>query len=129
MYESFKKMPVFLKFITVHALACFVFAVMVLVPGMTITYNGEPMKSAELWDKGLALLIVFIGLSLPVAGVLLVKRSQYSRKFYSALLLLVMVVPYIYWQEYVSLIFGVAVSAAIIGYLFISGGVRAYFSS
>jgi hypothetical protein len=129
MYQAFKDMPTFLKFITAHALVCFVFFLAVVIPGIPITFNGEVMTSQDIWAKGLGLPIMAVGLSLPSAGILLLRRRQYCRHFYSITLLLVLIGPYVYWQEVRSFIFCVVLSGAIIGYLFLNGQSRAYFSS
>lgn len=129
MYQAFKEMPTLLKFITVHALACFVFFLAAVIPGIPITFNGEVMTSQQLWAKGVGLPIVVIGLAMPVIGVLFLRRWKYCRQVYSVALMSVMVVPFMLWQELASVIFGVVLSCAIIGYLFINGQARAYFSS
>ena len=129
MYQAFKEMPTLLKFITTHALVCFVFFLAVVIPGIPITFNGEVMESQELWAKGLGLPTMAVGLSLPVAGILILRRWKYCRQLYSAILLSVLVGPYVYWQEVSSLVFGVVLSCAIIGYLFLNSLSRAYFSS
>ena len=129
MYQAFKDMPIPLKFITAHALVCFVFFVVVVIPGISITFNGEVMDSSELWARGLGLPTVAIGLAMPIMGVLILKRWQYARQFYALLILSVLVAPYVVWQEPVSAAFGVVLSCATIGYLFINRRVCAYFSS
>ena len=129
MYQAFKEMPTLLKFITVHALACFVFFVAAVIPGIPITFNGEVMESQELWAKGIGLPTVAIGLAMPALGVLFLRRWQYCRQLYSVVLVSVMVVPVILWQELLSIIFGAVLSCAIIGYLFINRQSRAYFGS
>lgn len=129
MYQAFKDMPTLLKYITGHALVCFVFFLAVVIPGIPITFNGDVMESQELWEKGLGLPIAAIGLIMPVVGILILKRWQYSRHLYGLLLVSVLVAPYLVWQEPVSVAFGIVLSCAIIGYLFINRKARAYFSS
>ena len=129
MYQAFKDMPTLLKFITTHALVCFVLFVAVVIPGIPITFNGEVMESGELWARGLGLPTVAVGLTMPIAGVLILKRWQYSRQFYGLLLASVLVTPYIVWQDIILAGFGVLLSCAMIGYLFINKKARAYFSS
>lgn len=130
MHEAFKDMPTLLKFITVHALLCFaLFVVVVVIPGIPITFNGEIIDSSELWVRGLGLPTVVIGLTMPIAGFLMLKRWQYSRQFYAFLLVSFMVGPYVVWQQLVPMVFGVVLSCAIIGYLFINREVRVYFGS
>ncbi len=129
MYQAFKEMPILLKFMTVHALACFIFFLASVIPGIPISFNGEVMESQQLWAKGVGLYAMVIGLVMPVIGVLFLRRWQYCRQVYSVALLSVLVFPFVLWQELTSVIFGVALSCAIIGYLFINGQARAYFSS
>ena len=129
MYQAFKEMPTLLKFITAHALACFVFFLAAVIPGIPITFNGEVMESQQLWAKGVGLPTVATGLAMPVIGVLFLRRWQYCRQVYSVALVSFMVVPFVLWQELPLIIFGVVLSCAIIGYLFLNGQARAYFSS
>jgi len=110
MYQAFKDMPTLLKFITAHALVCFVFFLGVVIPGIPITLNGEVMESQEAWGKGLGLPIAAIGLIMPVLGILILKRWQFSRHLYGIILFSVLVAPYVVWQELVSAAFGVVLS-------------------
>ncbi|MES9826358.1 MAG: hypothetical protein ABW127_18205 [Candidatus Thiodiazotropha endolucinida] len=77
MYQAFKEMPTLLKFITAHALFCFMFFMAVVIPGIPITFKGELMEFYDLWEGGLP--TAAMGLSMPVVGVLLLKRWQYAR--------------------------------------------------
>lgn len=129
MYQAFKEMPTLLKFITGHAFVCIVFFLAAVIPGIPISFDGQVMESKVLWAKGLGLPAVIVGLSLPVAGILILRRWQFSRHLYSAILLSALVGPYLYWQQVLSLVFGVVLSCAIIGYLFLNGQSRTYFRS
>lgn len=129
MYQAFREMPTLLKFITAHALVCFVFFLTVVIPGIPITVNGEVMESSELWSRGLGFPTAAVGLAMPVVGVLILKRWQYSRQLYALSLVSVLVAPYLVWQQLVLALFGVVLSCVIISYLFINGKARAYFSS
>ncbi|MCK0152932.1 hypothetical protein MWU49_04400 [Alcanivorax sp. S6407] len=129
MYQAFKEMPTLLKFLTVHALACFVFFWAAVIPGIPITFNGEVMESQEIWNKGIGLPTVAVGLVMPALGVLFLRRWRYCRQLYSVVLVSAMVVPVVLWQELPLIIFGALLSCAVIGYLFINGQARAYFSS
>jgi hypothetical protein len=106
-----------------------VFFLAAVIPGIPITFNGEVMESQQLWAKGVGLPTVAIGLAMPIIGVLFLRRWQYCRQVYSVGLVSVMVVPFVLWQELPSIVFGVVLSCAIIGYLFINERARAYFSS
>ncbi|MBT3012970.1 MAG: hypothetical protein KUF77_15395 [Candidatus Thiodiazotropha sp. (ex Lucina aurantia)] len=127
MYQAFKAMPTLLKFITAHALFCFMFFMAVVILGIPITFKGELMEFYDLWEGGLP--TAAMGLSMPVAGVLLLKRWQYARYIYSFLFISVMVAPYVYWQQLPAIIFGIIFSCGIIGYLFLNRSAREYFSS
>lgn len=128
MYQAFREMPTLLKFITVHALICFVFFLAVVIPDMPIMVNGEVMESSELWSRGLGMLPA-VGLALPVVGVQILKRWPYSRQLYTLILVSVLVAPYLVRLQLVLALFGVVLSCAIISYLFINEKARAYFSS
>ena len=129
MYQSFKNMPMILKFITVHAIACFIFFVAAVIPGTPITYNGEVMASQELWAHGVGLHIVAIGIAMPVMGMLFLQRWLYSRQLYSITFIFLMVFPFVLWQELYSAIFSAVISCVIITYLFLNRQACAYFSS
>ncbi|SCZ54426.1 hypothetical protein SAMN03097708_00968 [Thiohalomonas denitrificans] len=129
MYQAFKDMPPFLKFLTVHALACIFIFLAVVIPGVPITFEGEVMESSDLWTRGLGLPTAFIGLAMPVAGGLFLKRWRYSRQLYAGLMVSVLVAPYVIWQQLLPAVFGVITSCAIIAYLFINQKARAYFGS
>ena len=122
-------MPTLLKFITAHALVCSVLFLAAVIPGMPITVNGELIESSELWSRGLGLPMAVVGLAMPVVGVLILKRWQYSRQLYALILASVLIVPYVVWQQLVLALFGVVLSCAIISYLFINRKARAYFAS
>lgn len=129
MIKAFWEMPTILKFLTAHALACFLFVIGLVIPGSPMSFNGVPVESQEFWDKGYALPTFIIGIIMPLLGVSLLKKWVYSRHIYSVVFVLVLVAPYVYWQEIESTIFGVVLSAMVIGYLFINGKVREYFNS
>lgn len=129
MYQSFKDMPIFLKFITAHALVMFMLFVATVVPGIPITFNGEVMESQELWAKSVGVFTALVGLMLPVCGILILKRLPYARHVYVLVISLVLVAPYVYWQELIGVAFGIVLITAVTIYLYKNGGVRAYFSS
>lgn len=129
MYQAFKDMPKLLKFITAHAFFCAVFFLAVVIPGIPIRFNGQLMESSDLWKSGLALPTAAVGLAMPLAGVLLLRRWQYARYLYVLFFVSLLIAPYLYWHQLVQALFGTALSCGVIGYLFINKAVRAYFNS
>jgi hypothetical protein len=130
MYQAFKEMPTFLKFITGHALVCFLFFLAAVIPGIPITVNGEVMESQELWVKGDGLRVALMGLAMPMVGLLILRRWKYCRQLYTVTIASVLVAPYVFRQDIIgTIVFGVLVSCAITAYLFLNIKARAYFSS
>lgn len=131
MYKSFKEMPIFLKFITAHALVCFLLFVAAVIPEIPIIFNDEVMETQELWEKGIGIRfhLAISGLAMPATGILILKRWHYARQFYALLLISLLVAPYIVWQDLISTIYGMVLAFSIIGYMFFHGQARAYFSS
>ncbi len=81
------------------------------------------------WSSGLAFFVAFIGLALPLAGVLLLRRASLARHFYILVLVIGAVMPYLFMRGYVF----AGVSGAVIGllawYVFGSTSAQAYFAS
>ncbi len=74
-------------------------------------------------------LFYFIGIVLPICGWLMLKRTSYSRLIYIIVLLVSMILPLLYMQEYISIIFGLVLVILIACYLFGKSSVREYFAS
>jgi hypothetical protein len=129
MYESFKNMPTILKFITAHALVCSIFLLPAVVPGMPFTVDDKVISFSELWSSGIAPYLVVTSTAMPVSGYLLLKKAVYSREVYLVAVSLGLIVPYIYWEEYKSLWFGVLITVGIALYLFGRANVKYYFAS
>jgi len=128
MYETFKKMPTILKFLTAHALVCFIFLLAAIVPGIPISVNGQEMTITELWSRGFGYPIIFIGVAMPICALLMLKRVKYSRLIYLVILSSSLILPFIYMQEIFSILFGIALTTAIGVYLYGKSTVRSYFS-
>ena len=126
---EFKQMPILLKFITVHALACFIFLIAALVPGIPFNFNGEEMSYAEIWSSGVGVFTAYAGLVMPFCGWLMLNRKVYSRIIYLSVLSSVLIVPYIYWMQKGGIIFGIILTALIAAYLYGMPSVRKYFAS
>lgn len=127
--EEFKQMPLLLKFFTVHALACFLFLIAALIPGIPFNYNGEVISFTEIWSSGVGIFTVYVGLVMPFCGWLMLNRKAYSRIIYLFVLASVLIVPYIYWSEKGGIIFGVVLTTLIAAYMYGMPSVRIYFAS
>jgi len=127
MYDAFQKMPIILKFLTVHATACFFFFVAAVIPGIPFSFNGEVMSYTETWSSGAGMFTVYIGLAMPFCAWLMLKRKTYSRQIYLFVLISVLIAPYLYWKDFTSIIFGVILTILIAGYMFGKPSVRSYF--
>ncbi len=120
-------MPLLLKFLTFHAIACFVFFVGVAVPNASFKLNGRAVPYDELWSSGLAFFLVFVGLAMPLAGVLLLRRTSAARHVYIFILSTGSVLPYLFMRDYVFAVVSAVVIALIAWYVFGNAGVQAYF--
>jgi hypothetical protein len=126
---EFKQMPILLKFFTVHALACFLFLIVALIPGIPYNFNGEVMSFSEIWSSGVGIFTTYVGLVMPLCGWLMLNRKAYSRIIYLFVLASVLIMPYIYWMEKGGIIFGVVITALIAAYMYGMPSVRKYFAS
>ncbi len=127
--SEFKAMPLILKFLTAHALVSFIFFVAAVIPGIPFNFNGKEMSFSELWSSGIGIFTVYVGLTMPFCGFLMLKRKAYSRLIYLFILSSVLIAPYIYWKEAVGLSFGVITTLLIAGYIYGKPSVREYFAS
>ena len=126
---GFKEMPVLLKFLTVHALACFLFIIAALVPAIPFSFNGEVISITEIWSSGIGIFTVYISLVMPFCAWLMLNRKAYSRIIYLLVLSSVMIGPYVYWKEKVGVIFGVIFVSLVTVYMYGMPSVRKYFAS
>jgi len=129
MWQSFRSMPLLLKFLTFHALACCVFFVGVVVPNDSFKVDGRAIPFDELWSSGLAFFVAFVGLALPLAGVLLLRRASLARHFYIGVLVIGAVMPCLFMRDYVFAAMSVAVIGLLAWYVFDSPSAQAYFAS
>ncbi|MGD8515180.1 MAG: hypothetical protein PVF52_06175, partial [Granulosicoccaceae bacterium] len=86
LFSEFKQMPILLKFFTAHALACFLFLIAALIPGIPFNFNGEVISFNEIWSSGVGIFTVYVGLVMPLCGWLMLNRKAYSRIIYLAVL-------------------------------------------
>ncbi len=127
MYKSYKTMPSFLRFIIVHALACILFFIAAVIPGIPISVYGEQITSSEIWSSGYGLKVCFVGLALPMCAILLLKRKSYSRQIYVFVLGLILIGSYDVVENMSLVIFGLIITSSITGYLYASKAVRSVF--
>lgn len=128
LFDSFKNMPIILKFLTMHAIACFMFFLLAVIPGVPFTFNGQEMTFSELWSSGLGFLAILVGISMPIGGYLLLTRKPYSRLLYLLALSTGLVVPYLFIRDYQMAIVGVISGVLIAGYLYYMPSSKAFFS-
>ena len=129
MWQAFRSMPLLLKFLTFHAVVCFVFFVGVAVPNDLFKLNGRAVPYDEPWSSGLAFFVGFVGLAMPLAGVLLLRRTSAARHVYLFILSIGSVLPYLFMRDYVFAGASVVVIALIAWYVFGNAAVQAYFAS
>ncbi|TVZ39029.1 hypothetical protein P886_3416 [Alteromonadaceae bacterium 2753L.S.0a.02] len=129
MYQNFLLMPTVLKFMTVHAMACSFFLLVAVIPGVPFTVNGEVLSYKEAWESGYSVNLLVIGVVMPILAVQLLARRKYCRQLYTAASACVLILPYLYWQQYALAMLGLACTLVITLYLFKNGRVLAYFGS
>ncbi|TAP40697.1 hypothetical protein [Alteromonas sp. KUL49] len=131
MIETYKKMPLLMKFIVGHAVFCILFLFKATVPGFmgNFSYQGQVMGFEEIWENDLGIWLIFIGSTLPIAGLLLIRCWKYSREFYSVALLSIFALPYIAKEDLVYLPFALLAPCLIVAYLFKSQKVKQLFDN
>ena len=129
MWNNFKRMPVILKFLTAHAIACIVFFIGSVIPHDGFSINNQPVTYEEWWSSGMGVFASLVGISMPLTAWQLLNRTHYSRIIYMAAIFSVMVLPYIYIGQYNLALFGLLFVAIIYWYLYIKESTKAYFCS
>ncbi|WP_426357272.1 hypothetical protein ACPUVO_12445 [Pseudocolwellia sp. HL-MZ19] len=129
--ENFKSMPPILKLITVHGVFCFLFFLSAVIPGFDVnfTYKGQPMGFDEIWQNDLGVHLILIGLFFPISAVLLLKKWQYCRQFYSFVILTTFIVQNANSGSFMYLPFALIVPSLLIVYLFKYDKVKVYFGT
>ena len=133
MWLNFKSMPVVLKFLTFHALACCFFLVGSIVPHNSFSMDGKTVSYAVWWSLGVGAVASVIGIILPLAGFLLLKKYSYARPTYIAALVIAFISPagFVSFSNYgfdyyaPSFVLVLAISA----YLYFRKPVKEYFAS
>ncbi|MHA2937681.1 hypothetical protein ACXJY6_05210 [Vibrio sp. RC27] len=127
MYKESKKMPPFLRRITGGSLACILFLLIIVMPDMPVNFMGKEITAAELWELGFGLPVVAFGLWMPILGVSIIKRWRFSRHVFTLTFISISIIPYIYWKQWLSVLFGIVLSFVLIWYLFTNEKVKEYF--
>ncbi len=128
MWQNFKSMPLILKFLTIHALACIAFLIFSIIPHDSFIINGENVTYSKWWGSGVGVYASMLGTLTAVAGYLLVTKKKYSRQIYLGILSLALIAPYLKFGEYYSALFGVSIVLMISAYLFLKASVKEYFA-
>jgi len=127
-WENFKAMPRLLKFLTAHALACFFFLVVSVVPHGRFFVSGRPVSYAEWWSSGIGLFAFLVGLVGPATGVLLLRKSRFARPAYLGFLSLGLIVPYLLFGAPPMALAGAAAVCLAVAYLYKFPSTQQYFA-
>lgn len=123
-------MPVLLKLLTAHALACALFLLFSLVPVVPFRLYGEVVSFERWWQSGAGLGASMIGLFLPYAAVLLLQKASYARVVYLGILVVVTMGAGLALGRHIAvIILNLCVVGMLALYLYKSSAVRAYFFS
>jgi len=82
MKENFISMPIILKFITGHAIACFMLFIGSVIPHDSFNINGQSVTYYEWWASGAGIGASSIGLLFSFAAWHILNKSKYSRHIY-----------------------------------------------
>ena len=128
MWENFKSMPLILKFLTAHAIACAGFLVGSVIPHNSFLINGRSVTYVEWWSSGTGVYASVLGMLMAIAGFLLVTKNPFSRQIYLGVLSLGLVTPYFLFGEHWSSLFSLVIVIMIAAYLLLKGSVKEYFA-
>lgn len=118
MWQSFKTMPVLLKFLTGHALACFVLLLGVVLPNDSFNVDGRAVPYGELWSSGIGPMVALVGIAMPIGGLLMLRRARHARQIYLIASSSGLVLPYVFIADFTLAAVGVVFVALIAWYLF-----------
>jgi hypothetical protein len=121
-------MPILLKFLTAHALACFAFLVVSVIPSNAFAINGRHVSYAVWWSSGAGAFASLLGLAGLGVGVLLLSKWRHARIAYLGFLALAMVVPYPVVGHPGLALVGLAVVGAVALYLYRKRTTQCYFA-
>ena len=133
LWTNFKRMPLILKFLTVHALACLFFFLSSAFPHNLFSVDGRSISFSEWWNTGAGISGSILGTFLPLSGYLFLKRAKLARPFYLGSMLMAFYSPllFFYGSKYPP---GYYFSSLMIvlflgGYLYIGRTAKDYFAS
>ena len=127
MSQAFAETPTLFKFIIAHSLMCFYFFIATVIPGVYIEYAGKLVEMHQIWELGLGVPVIILGLGMPLSGIMMLKKHKYSRHIYGANLFFGLVGCYIYLEIAVPIVFAIFLWAAVIGYIFLNARLKSYF--
>ena len=85
MWNNFKSMPIFLKFLTGHAAVCLVLFIFLLIPGNQFSTDDQhTVPYAEWWSNGVWPLLTFAALAIGIGGMLFLKKYRFGRVLFLA---------------------------------------------
>lgn len=128
MWVNFKSMPLLLKFLTAHALACFAFFVTTLVPSSSFVLNGHHVSFSTWWSSGVGFFASLVGVVGLAVGLLLLTKWRHARIAYLGFLILVLVVPYPIVGHPALALVGLATVGALALYLYRRQSIQCYFA-
>ncbi|MCE2029374.1 hypothetical protein [Sessilibacter corallicola] len=129
MKENFISMPIILKCITIHAVACFMFLVGSVVPHDNFSVNGQSITYSEWWFSGAGFSAFIMGLFMPFAAWHILNKTKYSRHIYISMLFSSLSVPYLFYDQPNAIIYNLIITGIICWYLFCNKSAAAYFVS
>lgn len=129
MWLSFKEMPMLLKFITGHAIACVFLLLGSIIPHDSFSIDGQPVTYAVWWSSGAGPFASFLGVIMPATAYQLLKRLSRARSMYLVVLTIALVAPYLYWGQLQIAAIDMAIVGLFAWYLYGAKSVQHYFSS
>lgn len=124
MWINFKNMPVILKILTVHALACFLGLIFSVVPHGSFSIDGHIATYREWWSSGNGVRLSVVGIILPTSGYFMLKRITVSRVVYLGALTLALIL-----SDSTGLVPSMIFVLIVAAYLYIRKPVEEYFTS
>ncbi len=119
-------MPLVLKLIVLHSLACIVFVYPALFPEHSINANANEIMQTTV-ENGKLLWYLLSGVMLPICGILILLKYRYSRHLYILLSTSTTVVKYSFPLNISLIIFDITFVLGLIWYLFFKSTVREYY--